>query len=360
MSKGVLAGVAVLVIGLLLLGVVLFFFRPQQQTVYIALEDLPAGSRITPDKVTRVNVSMRNVDLYLNPRNVAQYGYGVLTQPVKKGQFIPLTLIVAKNSKEAQDFRVSLGLDDPNMVAFNIPVKPDDVPRNITAGDVVDLSIAIGSASFLSGKLETVPTPVIYNPYRAEVNMGVVPEMSAGTPSPTPLPSPTATPTPQNFTLPVGKVTVYNLRVLEVQYEERANPAYTTNTDTGGLAISPFIRGDIRSVTVAVPRDQVEALTFALASASQFHIVVHSPLYTPEPGQEAVYAGVSWDDFVAYFKFMREMWAMGKTTSPYPIAGMSSLYPTLEATLHPPTPIPATPTPLPATPTPTPTPTSAP
>ncbi len=347
MSKGKIAAVIVMAVGLLLIAAVVFVFNPRQQTVYIAITDIQAGEKITPDKVKKVNVAMRNADLYLNPGNVAEYGFGVVTTSIPKGQYIPLSAIVAPGSAKAEDYRVALGLNDPNLVAFTIPVTPDNAPQHIQPGDIVDISIAVGSASFLTGKLENVPTPAVYTPYRSSVSVGVVPETNV-TPSPTPLPTPTATPTPQNFALPVGKLIVPNLRVLSVRFEERPNPAYSTGTESGNVA-SPFIRGDIRSITVAIPSDQVEAMTFALASASQFHVLVHSPLYTPEPDKVRVYPGMSWDDFVAYFKAMRELWVVGETTSQYPVAGMSSLYPTLEATLHP-----ATPTPTPTyTPTPT-------
>jgi len=297
--------------------------------------------------------------MYLNTGNIDQFASGVVVGQIYAGEMIPLSSI-ADSDSPVLDSRISLALDDPNMVALVVPVDPKTSPQNIVVGDYVDLILAVGSGTFLSGNFDTVSAPEGANDYYFQ-SYGYSTEDGGESTDPFTyeelfyeggqinVQGPTPTSVVNPITLPVAKTVALRTKVLSVQHEIIVNAAFNPDVD------APMVsKGDILGIVVAVPREMEEIVAFGVANGD-LRIAVLSPL----AGEGSIdrTPGMSWDDLVAFFKWEREEWVDAEDHTDIEIApGSSYIYPTLIA----PQKNAAVSMPAQSEPTPTPTATSAP
>jgi Flp pilus assembly protein CpaB len=351
-------GVALVVVAFLALFLVANLINPPSQLVLVASRDIQAGERLSPELARAVEVQLPFVASFIREEEADLFEGAVFIEAVHENEPIHKASLIDADNPAAIS-RSSLALDDPNLVAFVVPVSPETVPPDVREGDRVDLTLGVGSATFLAGSLSVVPTPNPFEP--REVFVGGLVEQGGQTFLATPVqpsgelpipesivvPSPTQ---PPQVTLPIAKNLLRNALVLRVVYEQRPNPGFT------GEGQSAFIRGDIQALVLAIPSEAEEVVTFALANGD-VRVAVRSPLASADDGSPTL--GMSWDDLVAFFYAERELGLRAIDPSASLIApGASALWPTQRA-LNVPTATPTS-TPLPATSTPTPTATPAP
>ena len=323
---GGLALIVIAVAGFWILGNIL---NPPAQEIIIATSDLNPGDTLSPEKiqVASVQIGRRMLENYLTPATVEAQGFNLeIVQPVAEGNFIPLSaLLFADNPKAAE--HTALGLDHEDVVAMVIPVSPLTCPTDIKAGDMVDITMDVGSAAFMTGVFGNAPTPQPYSPYtsaRPDIGSGQLPTIQS--PVLAPLPSSTSE---GLITLPVTK-TIARAKVLDIHYELRFGGTLSGDQQTE--------KGEIIALVVGVPSEAKEIIGFAIHNGE-----VRIAVLSPKAGEEMVSAGMSYDDLVAYFKWNRELWLMDQTLNlPYLEApGSAVIYPTLMATYYPsPTPRP--------------------
>ena len=326
--------------------------NPPPTRILVASRDIAAGEALSPALAELAEVALPQSALFVREADLAEYEGAVFVEAVHQDE--PLhkaSLVLAGNPAAAG--RSALALDDPNLVAFVIPVSPETAPGGLQVGDRVDLTLGVGSATFLSGVLASVPTPDPFEPREVFVGGQVTVDgqqfLTPVVPSGAFLPTPEATPTPRQtepalVSLPIAKTLVRSARVLEVVYKRSPNPAFT-----GSESDSAYLRGDVQAIVVAIPRGAQEVVTFALANG-QVRVSVRSPLANSDADEPTM--GMSWDDLVAFFYAERALGLSaidGQTVLLGP--GASALWPTQLALMQPT----ATATQLPTT-TPTPTP----
>ena len=344
-------GIALVVVAFLALFLVANILNPPAQLVLVASRDIQAGERLSPEVARAVEVQLPFVDSFIQEEEADLFEGAVFIEAVHQNEPIHKASLIDADNPAAIS-RSSLALDDPNLVAFVVPVSPDTAPPDVREGDRVDLTLGVGSATFLAGSLSVVPTPNPFEP--REVFVGGLVESGGQTVLTTPvepsgeLPIPqvtvvsTATQFPQ-VTLPIAKTLVRNALVLRVVYEQRPNPGFTSEGQ------SAFIRGDIQALVLAIPMEAQEILTFALANGD-VRVAVRSPLASAEYGSPTL--GMSWDDLVAFFYAERELGLQAIDPEASLMGpGASALWPTQRA-LNALTTTP-TRTPLPPSPTPT-------
>lgn len=344
-------GVALVVVAFLALFMVANIINPPAQLVLVASRDIRAGERLSPELARAVEVQLPFVASFIREEEADLFEGAVFIEAVHENEPIHKASLIDADNPAAIS-RSSLALDDPNLVAFVVPVSPETVPPDVREGDRVDLTLGVGSATFLSGSLSVVPTPNPFEP--REVFVGGLVEQGGQTFLATPLqpsgelpipesivvPSPTQAP---QVTLPIAKSLVRNALVLTVVYEQRPNPGFTSEGQ------SAFIRGDVKALVLAVPMEAQEIITFALANGD-VRVAVRSPLASADDGSPTL--GMSWDDLVAFFYAERELGLQAIDPEASLMGpGASSLWPTQRA-LNAPT---ATSTPTPRPPSATPT-----
>ena len=316
--------------GLLLLfisiGGIFFFGRvvnPPGIDIFVATRDISPGEVLVPHMVELHTVQVSNSGAYVTANNIDIYGGAIVADAIYAGEFIPATSLSIEGNP-ASASRVSLALGDTDEVAMVVPVTPLSSPREIAPGDRVDINLAVGSAAFLAGSLEVVPTPDGANKIYATGGLGLVdPQFAPTIISPFETPAPTTTPQ-SPITLPVAKRIVSGALVLDVLYEEVINPSFSPDADAPQLSY-----GDIRALVLSIPRSMQEAVSFGVAQESLI-ITVLPPNTEPE-GEDAT-AGMSWDDLVEYYKWYRLVWlANYDLENGVPASGASGVVPTLLA-----------------------------
>ena len=349
-------GIALVVVAFLALFLVANILNPPAQLVLVASRDIQAGEHLSPELARAVEVQLPFVESFILEEEADLFEGAVFIEAVHQNEPIHKASLIDADNPAAVS-RSSLALDDPNLVAFVVPVSPDTAPPDVREGDRVDLTLGVGSATFLAGSLSVVPTPNPFEP--REVFVGGLVKSGGQTFLTTPVqPSgelpiprvtvvPTATQFPQ-VTLPIAKTLVRNALVLRVVYEQRPNPGFTSEGQ------SAFVRGDIQALVLAIPSEAQEIVTFALANGD-VRVAVRSPLASGEKGSPTL--GMSWDDLVAFFYAERELGLQAIDPEASLMGpGASALWPTQRA-LNAAT---ATPTRTPLPPSPTPTSTATP
>jgi Flp pilus assembly protein CpaB len=335
-----IVGIALVVVAFVALFLVANLINPPAQLVLIASRDIEAGERLSPDVAQAAQVQLPYVGAFILESEADAFEGAVFIEAVHQYQPIHKASLIDADNPAAVS-RSSLALDDPGLAAYVVPVSPETAPPDVREGDRVDLTLGVGSATFLSGSLSVVPTPNPFEP--REVFVGSLVESGGQTFLSTPVEPagqlpiplvtvvPTATAFPQ-VTLPIAKSLVRNALVLAAVYEQRPNPGFT------GEGQSAFILGDIKALVLAIPVEAEEIITFALANGD-VRVAIRSPLASEDDRSPTL--GMSWDDLVAFFYAERELGL--KAVDP-DIAlmgpGASALWPTQRA-LHMPT---ATPT----------------
>lgn len=288
MTKGrwgsVLLGAGLVLVSILGFYILSRLASPPSQEVFTALRELHRGERLSPEMVAIQLVQMHDPSAYVQASEIETYGFHALVEDVHQGEFIPKAAI-SMESNPYVGSRVALGLDDPDKVAMVIPVDPSTAPASIVAGDRVDVTISIGSASFLSGSFAAAPSPA--------PSGGSSPALAFPTvenPLITAQPSPTLE---LSIDLPISKTLLTGARVLAVEYQQDFNPAFSAQGSEPGL-----VNGDLRAIVVAIPRQLQEALAFAINNGD-VRVAVADPNAL---SQDALTPGISWNDLVAYYK----------------------------------------------------------
>ncbi len=320
--------------------------NPPATDILVAVEDIAPGEILQPYMVNVISVrSADKGQAYVTTDNVDTYANAMVIDQIYAGQYIPKAALSHPENPAAES-RIALALNDPELVAMVVPVDPETSPQQIVVGDRVDLVLAVGSAAFLSGNFDVVPEPdqTANDFYAPTFGLALAdPTAMAGEPtSPLdlddgtltldapyfPIATSTPTPNPQRITLPVAKTITVEARVLHVAYELIVNATFNPDSNA-----PETVKGDIRALVLAVPRQAQEIVAFGVSN-SALRIAVLDPLAnTPEDA--ALTPGMSWDDLVAFFKWERAAWAEaqdGDTATLEQVPGAAALVPTLSIT----------------------------
>ena len=330
--KGNFKGLSI-ILGVLLLVVSfagIFFIakvvNPPAQEALVALRTIEKGESISADNATITKVLIQNINRYLNKDNIDAYRSAILIEPVLEGELIPISKL-STEANAGQVGRVALSLPK-GKVAMTIPVNPLSCPQNIVIGDVVSLNVSVGSASFLTGEFSSVPAVAPYDLSGAGAPQyaGIIPTLQQ------PLGAPTVTPTPEpRIMLPVSKTLVRFGLIVDIVYEETLQAAFS-NQEGDAAQVA---RGDMVAIVVSVDENVQEALTYGINNGVVQVSVLSS---VTEVSESNLTPGMSWDDFVAYYRIQLYTWAL----TPQPLGineieppGANALIATIVATLFP-------------------------
>ncbi|HEC36469.1 MAG TPA: hypothetical protein ENI39_08050 [Anaerolineae bacterium] len=325
LALGILLAVGAFV-GVLLLGSVV---NPSPYHVVVAITEIQPGTVLEEGMVgiDAQVVSPQVAGEYVLAEELDRYLGKYVIRGLAPGQPLMHRDLVAADNPAARR-RLALALEDPDLVAMVIPVQ-DNAPDGIVPGDRIGIVWSVGEAGFLAGpagggRPEAFGAPSTPEGYAPGGSEGVEPSLPGGVELPPEaaavLGEAATGPTPE-VSLPLAKTIVDTAQVIRVRREREANPAYT-----GQEGESPYIEGRVIGLEVAVAREEVEAIQFAVANG-EYSIVVLSPNADPAGLTDASTLGVMWQDVVAYFEADR-LRALGVLTVTGPIrpAGASSIY----------------------------------
>jgi hypothetical protein len=350
---------ATLVVGLILAGAAFVGFlmlggmmAPEPYSVVVALRDIPAYSTLEADALgmdsQRINASVARA-LILREQVNAYLG-GFVIEPIYAGEPLRKGAVVSPKNPQAAK-RLTLMMTDPERVAMVIPVDAKTAPQQIESGDWVDVVVSLAPGNISAGRESTfasmlsTPTPVAFGAYAVPTPaFGPTRALAAA-------PTPTLAPTSANgalgvdaaqMNLPANKVVIQNVPVLTAKFQQAPNTSFAgSGFTTGGQQPSAprpaYIKGDIQSVTVLIPRAATELLTFGIDNGR-----VHLALLPAQTGQEGEQSGVQLPTFGVTFNdwlawMMRER---AQATGANPITGVAPGAPRVQ----PPPNLPAQPT----------------
>jgi len=267
--------------------------NPPPTKVLICRQNIPPYTPITADMfaVDSQHLNHSVAARYVTAGELEAYiAAGAVTiEPLYAGD--PLTKARLAAGPDANRFkRVSLALDDPDLVIRTIPVSPDICPE-VAPGDVVELIFSLSSGQ--------MPEQITYTP----AVTGTVSLL----PTPTPLPYIEMV---EEITLdlPISKRILGPLLVVRAEHEKIRNPNYGAGFGDETSTEPPYLEGDLERLVVLVPKDQVERLDFALWNG-QITIGVRSALTRQdwEDGEDWTPSkGWTWTDFVEWFTAQRQ------------------------------------------------------
>ncbi len=326
-------GVALVIVSFIALFLVANIINPPSQYVLVAVRDIQPGEQLSPELARAVAVELPFIENFILEMEADRFDGALFVESVHANEPIHKASLVSADNPAAAS-RSSLALDDPGLVAFVVPVSPETAPPDVAIGDRVDLTLGVGSATFLSGSFSVVPTPNPYQPNQVFVgewsssDRGEVESESSSQSFPITQGSTATEPdAPQRVTLPVAKTLVRGARVLRVVHEQRVNPGFT------GEGQSSYIFGDIQALVLAVPLEAQEVLTFALANGD-VRVAVLSPVFSQDESRPTL--GMSWDDLIAFFYAEREQGLQDINSSESLLGpGASVLWPTQQILLNP-------------------------
>jgi Flp pilus assembly protein CpaB len=315
----------------LILGIVLFLaafavlyflanvINPPAINVLVAVRDITAGETLTVNMARLEEVSLPDPSLVITEEEVSRFSGAIAVEDIHQGELLQMVSFVLPDHPAAPMY-TSLGLDDPAMAAFVIPVDISTAPSDIRRGDLVDVIMGIGgenqmTGEFLSGtvsqessswtEVETVPlvTPDSDDEETSslqeeggEDNTPWFADPSEFYPQDS---SPHAVEREKSIEvlLPIAKVLVRCARVLDVVYEESTSSTYDTSVN------GETVHGDLSALVLMVPIESQELLTFALSNGD-VRVGLRSPLagtdHTPT-------LGMSWGDLAEFFSYEREL-----------------------------------------------------
>ena len=326
-----------LLIGLLLavLAFAAYFFLgnvlnpPPYQVVIVAQEVSPGETlRQAMLSVDAQQVHPKVAGEYVLQDELSDWLGATVNEPLHPGD--PLTkarLVRAGNPAAAR--HLAIALEQPDEAAMVIPVSPETCPSRILPGDRVDISFGIGRVqqSGLSDGLPAQPTPTVPPPITLPHTADLAQDEPLGPVTEHSLPGPAGTGSelgwgeekeplemPPGATileegeiseqleavLPLAKIVLQSVEVLDIHFEERPNPAYSGDEQGGA---QPYIQGDILSLEVVIPAGAVEMLHFAVENGS-VRISLLSP-NAPTPGERGPTLGMTWEDLAAFFEAER-------------------------------------------------------
>ena len=321
-----------LLIGLLLavLAFAAYFFlgnvlNPPPYQVVIVVQQVSPGEtlRLSMLSVDAQRVHPKVAGEYVLQDELASWLGATVNEPLHPGD--PLTkarLVRAGNPAAVR--HLAIALQEPDQVAMVIPVSPETCPSRLLPGDRVDISFGIGRVKQTAfSEPPATPTPTALppitpprgaDPARDEPPGPVAEPPMAGTgwgPHEEEGTEPLAIPPGATIlrageisqqleaTLPLAKIVLRGVEVLDVRFQERPNPAYSGERQGGP---EPHVRGDILSLVVAIPAGAVEMLHFAIENGS-VRISLISP--NAHPGERGPTLGLTWQDLAAFFEAER-------------------------------------------------------
>lgn len=298
-------------VGFLFLG---NFLAPPPANVVVALRDI---SPYTPLDATMLGVDAQHLNgqvlgTLVQKVELDQYIGGFVTTPIYAGEPLRKSAIVNAGNPLASK-RLALALTDPNRVAAVIPVNAQTSPTQIVTGDYVDLVISMAPGNLAGGNSDKFGQILAGQDSNSVSSVGFGPSAVITPTRSTTLPSViSATGVLSGFlpgdemNLPVTKAVIRSVPVLAVSFEQTPNPTYASaGFGENGNAAPPqpaYLDGEIKSITVSVPRDSAELLNFGIDNGK-----VHVMLLPVQEGQTEFVAnkndptlGVSWNDVLAF------------------------------------------------------------
>ncbi len=285
-----------IVLGLLVaIGTFLFIQaqRPQEVTVPIANEDIPAGTVLRRELFSGVkmaNVPAATYQKWVLATEFAEQAEGrTATSDIKSG-FPIAKASLDPNSVGGIESRLSLAITGTNEYYVVIPVTPDQVGNFVQPGDRVDILISIGDGNRQDG-MTLALTPTLETDENGLITV--------------------------TMPFPISKLVMQNMSVIRVEREAaRQGQQNQQAQQTANRAVPQEVR-DIKRLYVKVDRDQLEVLSFVLNNGKR-NIAVRSA-----EGSTASLPtdGVTWEDFVRWFYAQRNNLPNGaepfRSISPY-------------------------------------------
>ncbi len=304
-------------VGFLVLG---NFLAPPPANVVVALRDI---SPYTPLDATMLGLDAQHLNsqvlaTLIQKDELEQYIGGFVTTPIYAGEPLRKSAIVNAGNPLASK-RLALALTEPNRVAAVIPVNAQTAPTQIVTGDYVDLVISMAPGNLTGGNSDKFGQILAGQDNNSVSSVGFGPSAVI-----TPTRSTTLPPfisasgvisgflPGEEMNLPVTKAVIRAVPVLAVTFEQTPNPTYASaGFGENGNAAPPqpaYLDGEIKSITVSVPRDSAELLNFGIDNGK-----VHVMLLPVQEGQTEFVAqkndptlGVSWNDVLAFMIQERE------------------------------------------------------
>ena len=299
-----------LVIGLLLtvgsfLGFLLWgrLTNPPPYRVVVAIENIPPFSELREEMfvVDEQIIAPQVAQRYVLEEEMEVYLQAVPIEPLYIGEPLSKNRLLLPDNPRSQ-YRLSLALDDPSMVAMVIPVDGESSASELAVGDHVNIEFAVGARG---------ATPSLMAVPAEEESVSEEEEVI----------------------LPLAKTLLQRVPVLRVNFEQIPNPNYGLGAGfdgASGAVERPFLKGEIESIVVLIAESEQEMLTFALENGT-IRIALVSPLALEEP--MVPLPGVMWSDFVERFLGERGAAATYTVTNTFTITPTEVLpLPTPEAT----------------------------
>jgi Flp pilus assembly protein CpaB len=266
--------------------------NPSPYRVVVVVREVSPGSRLTSDLVATdpQSISPKVAKEYILEEELEEYLGATIVNPLHPGQPLMHAHLVRAGNPAAER-RLSLVLEDAAMAAMVIPVDAKKAPQDLRAGDRVDFLYGVGRVQTQNASIPTPPSP-----FDDSVAAGVTTSTVAGPEGAIA----TATPMPE-FEFPMAKAVVRDLEVLGTVHDEQPNPAYG-GPDSGQ---PPTIKGELKAVQVAVPREKTEILHYAITTGD-YQLALLSP-NAPNGRDDRATLGMTWEDLEAFFWKEREM-----------------------------------------------------
>jgi hypothetical protein len=266
---------------------------PPPNYVMVAAETIPAGTALAsvPDSAFRqvsISTDATVLSTMLTGADLrqAQSRGGILIKTLLTGEPVLWTSIIVAGNPASGD-RSVLGLMDPNLVSFVVPVTL--VPQGLGAGDYVDLTLVISDVRNNQGSSYTAPS---YGGNTYPPTYGV-PTGQAFTPTLTP--TATMTPTPA-FVIPLGKTILYGVEVLHVHRSQSVQ----TSSSASSLSMGT---GEVVAIEVAIPRQSQDLMAMAISAGT---IYVSQTSLTAQQLSAGPSMGASVQDIIDLFYSDRE------------------------------------------------------
>lgn len=311
-------------IGYLLLG---NFLAPPPATVVVALRDIPPYTPLDANMlgVDAQQLNSQVLQTLVQKNELDEYLGGFVTTPIFAGEPLRKSAIVMAGNPLASK-RLALALTDSNRVAGVIPVNAETSPSQIVTGDYVDLVVSMAPGNLASNNSANFGE-IISGQDSNQASFGFGP-------------SAVITPTQSTFqssfllssgiisaplsgeimNLPVTKAVIRGVPVLAVSFEQSPNPTYASagfGDESSAPAQPAYVEGEIKSITVSIPRNSAELLNFGIDNGK-----VHVLLLPVEQGQNEFAAqknnstlGVSWNDVLAFMIRERQELAASFTST---------------------------------------------
>lgn len=328
MLRSATFGIGILLAGLAFVGFLMLggMMAPPPYSVLVAVQDIPAYSTLDPSLLgvdsQRINAQVART-LILR-EEIDQYAGGFVLENIHAGEPLRKGALVAPDNPEAVT-RLALMMTDPDKVAMVLPLDAKSAPAQIAAGDWVDLVVGLAPGNISAGSNSTfsslllAPTPVLPAlSFGSPVTGTARPAATVAAPQANSLSSAGAT-SAGEMNLPADKVVIQNIPVLAVRFAQIPNPAFTgsgagfgSSQPSEGSAQSPYVQGDLQSVTVVIPRSSVELVTFGIDNGRLHLALLPVKSAQASNGAQTPTFGITFNDVLAWMMRERALAATGQ------------------------------------------------